>query len=441
MNRSNINQLTLSTATVVIISLVISFQCLAQNASNSGWKSLFNGENLNGWEWVEGKHKAEARDGMIVATEVEGVPNGFLCTTDYYTDFILELDVKTDILMENSGIQFRSKYNDEFSDNLYGYQAQIQNRTPHRSQWNGAIYDEDRMHWMYILEDDPVRQKAFVHNQWNRYRIEAIGTTIRVWVNGIPTSHLVDLERAENETPTRENDAKIGSPTTNGAICLQVHGVLSGASFDIRFGKSVYMRNVRIQTENLWPSPYDDIPVLNYKPNHISGQEAHQGFELLFDGETTDNWRVVSDSGWEIEDGVLTVLGSEEAKSGKGTRMLVTDKKYGPFELKFDFKRHSEGGIAGIKYFSDEAGEGMDAEGEALFGKMAAYQGQPAPPRNPREWNSGVIKVSPDGFVEHWVNGYKILEYQRDAKKAAWGHIVLDAYDTISYKSIKIREL
>jgi hypothetical protein len=297
------------------------------------------------------------------------------------------------------------------------------------------------MHWMYILEDDPVRQKAYVQNQWNRYRIEAIGTTVRVWINGIPTSHLVDLEFAENETPTRNNDAKPGSPTTTGAICLQVHGVLSGDAFDIRFGKSVYMRNVRIQTENLRPSPYDDIPVLNYKSNHMSGQEAYQGFELLFDGETTKNWREISESGWEIEDGVLTVSGSEEAKKGNGVTMLVTERKFGPFELKFDFKRHNEGAIAGIKYFSNESGEESDEEGEALFGKMAAYQGQPGPPTNPREWNNGVITVHPNGFVEHWVNGYKILEYQRDAKKPAWGHIVLDAYDIISYKSIKIREL
>jgi hypothetical protein len=116
---------------VALVSLAgISRPCLAQQSGGSGWQELFNGKDLSGWHWVENEHEAEVRDDMIVLTEVEGVPNGFLCTTEYYEDFILELEVKADILMENSGIQFRSKYNDEYNSELYGYQAQIQNCPP-----------------------------------------------------------------------------------------------------------------------------------------------------------------------------------------------------------------------------------------------------------------------------------------------------------------------
>jgi hypothetical protein len=31
-------------------------------------------------------------------------------------------------------------------------------------------------------------------NQWNHFRIEAIGPEIKVWVNGIPTAYLIDTK-------------------------------------------------------------------------------------------------------------------------------------------------------------------------------------------------------------------------------------------------------
>src|SRR5690625_450165 len=263
--------------------------CIAQDR---GWNPLFNGKDLNGWKIVDGQHKYEVKDGVIVATEVVGQPNGFLCTVQQYSDFILELDIKPDIVREKSGIQFRSKFDDKFKDHLYGYQMQVENRAPHVSQWNGAIYDERRRHWLYIIDDDPVRKKAFINNQWNRNRIEAIGTTIRNWVNGIPISHFVDTPLADGYEPwNADHDAKVGSSTTSGSIWLQIHGVLSGAQYDDRFGKQIRFRNIHIQTENLRPSSYDDIPVLSYIPNDLSEQEKFQGFDLLFDGETNEVWR------------------------------------------------------------------------------------------------------------------------------------------------------
>jgi hypothetical protein len=420
----NIHKLIITGIFVVFISVFFPLQCVAQDSSGSGWTTLFNGEDLSGWYWVNGQHEAEVKDGIIKATEIRGVPNGFLCTTEEYDDFILELDVKTDILMENSGIQFRSLYRDDYRDGrLYGYQAQIQNRPPHVSQWNGAIYDEARRGWLYIIEDDPVRQKAYKQNQWNTFRVEAIGTTNRVWINGVP---IVNLEDAES---------------THGFICLQIHGLLSGPAYELRYEQSAFMRNVRIQTENLRPSPYDDVPVLNTIANNLSGQEEFQGFSLLWDARTTQGWRGISqpeipESGWEIDDGELAIHSVErEAIMSNGQGVMMTEKEYGPFELKFDFKQHTEGAIPGIKYFITKSEIESEKDREAIFGRLAAYE-----TRGAGDWSHGVIKVLPDNRVEHWVNGYKILEYQRDAQKPAKGHIVLDAYESVSYRSIKIRE-
>jgi hypothetical protein len=86
--------------------------------------------------------------------------------------------------------------------------------------------------------------------------------------------------------------------------------------------------------------------------------------------------------------------------------------------------------------------------------------------KNPRgmkkigEWNLGRIVVYPDNRIEHWLNGYRVVTYERGtpvydalvarSKYAKWesfgmakaGHILLqDHGDRVSYRSIRIREL
>ena len=417
------------TLAIVLLGLMFDNQCLAQRASDGDWQTLFNGKDLTGWEMLNAKHKADVKDGVIVATNVVGEVNGFLCTTNAYGDFILELEVNGDLLLDNSGIQYRSASRPDFMNGrVHGYQLQIENRPPHISQWSGAIYDEAGRGFLYILEDDPVRQKAYVHNQWNKIKIEAIGTTSRTWINGIPTAHIID------------------DKLLDGLICLQVHG---GSHADERGEQSVYMRNVRIKTKNLKPSPYDDIPVVNLIPNTLSAQEKHQGFTLLFDGESSKNWRSATrggapETGWKTEGGAITVSANGADDATQGKTVAMTEKQYGPFEMKFEFKLHNPDAIAGIEYFSDGK---PHAKRQALYGKFALDNAIHNVKINrdiwKKEWNQGVIKASPDGLVEYWLNGYQILEYKRTKDQPSKGNIIIDAYngDTVSYRSVKIREL
>jgi len=70
--------------------------------------------------------------------------------------------------------------------------------------------------------------------------------------------------------------------------------------------------------------------------NHLTMEEQNEGWELLFDGKTSSGWRGVNkatfpEQGWEIKDGVLTVLGK---KGGD----ILTERKYGDFDMKIEFK-------------------------------------------------------------------------------------------------------
>lgn len=139
------------------------------------WTKLFNGKDLNGWKLVNGTASYEVKDGMIVGTCVKDSPNSFLATDKEYGDFIFEVQVKIDAGI-NSGIQFRSLQR-EGDGRLHGYQMEVDHR-PERG-WSGGIYDEARRGWLYPVELNPSAKAAYKWGDWNTYRIECIGNTIR----------------------------------------------------------------------------------------------------------------------------------------------------------------------------------------------------------------------------------------------------------------------
>jgi hypothetical protein len=437
------------------------FLCISLNMQ-AQWVSLFNGKDLKGWRQLNGKAKYEVEGGVIVGTTLAGEPNSFLATEKDYGDFILELELMADSTM-NSGIQFRSESRPDYQNGrVHGYQMEVD---PSVRAWSGGIYDEGRRLWLYTLDFNPAARPAFRRAGWNRYRIEAIGKEVRTYVNGVPAAHLID---------TLE---------TRGFIALQVHSI----SRPEDQGRQVRWRNIRIQTQNLRFSQDAGIFVVNLNRNVLSEQETKNGVSLLWDGKTTSGWRgayktAFPEKGWEIREGILSVMPSGGGESVNGGD-IVTEKMYSAFELQFEF-RLTRGANSGVKYFvtENEGNKGsaigleyqvLDDENhpDAAMGAagnrtMASLYDLipslkfPQAKRNIGEWNRGMLRVHPDGRVEHFLNGYKVVEYQRGtqmftalvarSKYAQWkdfgmapqGRILLqDHGDRVEYRSIKIREI
>lgn len=211
-------------------------------------------------------------------------------------------------------------------------------------------------------------------------------------------------------------------------------------------------------------------------PNTLSEAEQKEGWKLLWDGKTTAGWRSVRGEtfpakGWITENGELTVLAKT---AGGGGGDIITTEKYGDFILKAEFKL-TKGANSGIKYFfNKEVNKGATMEyqvlcpthkdaGAGINGNRrtaALYDVLPAPTARVREigeWNTAMI-VSKGNKVEHWLNGVKVLEFDRAsaefkaavatskfAKMPGWGaqkdgHILLqDHNDRVSYRNLKIK--
>lgn len=448
--------------------LALATFCLAAPASAGSWEPLFNGRDLSGWKQVNGSAPYTVVDGAIVGTTVPGSPNSFLATEKAYRDFVFECEVMQQGGPSNSGVQFRSESRPDVQNGrVHGYQLEID---PSPRAWTGGIYDEARRGWLYPVDANPRAKQAYQYGRWNLLRIEAIGPSIRTWVNGIPVAHVID------------------DMTPQGFFALQVHSIgdRSGEA-----GRRILFRNLRIQTTDLEPAPVDDIFIRGMLPNAVGDAERAQGWRLLWDGQTTKGWRgahkpAFPGFGWKIEGGELQVLesGGGEAKHGGD---IVTLEEFQAFELQLEFKL-SPGANSGIKYFVTEK---IDPGGGSAIGlefqlldderhpdaKLGAAGNRTLGslydliPRGPMpgglaivprvgEWQHARLVVFPDNRVEHWVNGIRVVEYQRGSPLfaalvarskyekieafglAETGRLLLqDHGNHVRFRSIKVRSL
>lgn len=219
--------------------------------------------------------------------------------------------------------------------------------------------------------------------------------------------------------------------------------------------------------------------------NTLTEQEVRTGWKLLWDGKTTNGWRGAKldnfpAKGWVIDKGILKVLKSDGSESTNGGD-IVTTRKYKNFILKVDFKI-TKGANSGVKYFVNpdlNKGEGsaigcefqilddkvhpdakLGVKGNRTLGSL--YDLIPAPEDKPfvmDSFNTAVIIVKGNN-VEHWLNGVKLIEYERNCQmwnalvayskytdwpdfgNAAEGNILLqDHGDEVWFKNIKIKEL
>ena len=450
----------------IVAGCVLAAPATAQQAP---WRDVTPKAGLAGWTVAGGKAPYRVENGELVGRAAAKTPNSWLVSNQQYGDFIVEFEAKTDPIL-NSGMMIRGQRRADYRDGVvHGYQAEID---PSKRSWSGGLYDEQRRQWLYTLGRNDAARAAFRSGDWNTYRVEAIGNRIRTWVNGVPAADLVD-----------DTDAR-------GFIALQVHSVsdeVAAKNPEVRF------RKIRVITDRpqRYAMPETKLEQQGWLNNRLSPGEARAGWKLLWDGRTTNGWRSAKGptfptKGWAIKDGILSVEPSGGAESTNGGD-IITTRDYSDFELSVDF-RLTEGANSGIKYFVDPnllKGEGsaigleyqllddarhpdakMGRDGNRTLGSLydlitARNLSAPDSPGKrinpPGEWNRALLVVR-GNHVEHWLNGFKVVDYERGSpefrrlvamsKYAKWprfgewktGPILLqDHGDRVDFRSIKLR--
>lgn len=191
-------------------------QGLTSAQKAEGWKSLFDGTSLNGWEVKSGFAEYRVEEGAIVGKTAAGSPNTFLCTKERFADFELVLETKLDNNGLNSGVQVRSTINAgtdaKYGGRVGGPQVEFE-KSPGQS---GFVYGETLKGWLSPepdSSDKSVSSNTLVKNgEWNQYRILVEGARIQTWINGQPVADLT-------------LDESLAATYAEGLIGLQVHGV------------------------------------------------------------------------------------------------------------------------------------------------------------------------------------------------------------------------
>lgn len=213
--------------------------------------------------------------------------------------------------------------------------------------------------------------------------------------------------------------------------------------------------------------------------NVLTEEEIADGWELLFDGRTTNGWRgfrkddLTIDEGWYTHQGMLVANGTGDDMKGD----IVTEEEFDNFILETEWRISKEGN-SGIFYLVkendyasvyatgpeyqllDDQGYPTQLEDEQYTGSnygMHAPKNAPVKPAG--EWNTTRIVVD-NGHVEHWLNGEKVVEYELWSEEwkelvasGKWadypgygtyktGHIALQDHGAqVWFRNMKIKEL
>lgn len=158
--------------------------------------SLFNGQNLDGWQ-VHGTEKWYVADGELVCESGPDKGYGYLSTTAFYDDFELTLEFRQEA-NGNSGVFFRSTVE---GTKISGWQVEVAPPNLH----TGGIYESYGRGW--LIKPDPKKEQHLNMGAWNTMKIKVKGDRVTTWLNG---HKMISLK-----------DAGIGAG--KGAIALQIH--------------------------------------------------------------------------------------------------------------------------------------------------------------------------------------------------------------------------
>ncbi|MEM0896789.1 MAG: DUF1080 domain-containing protein [Verrucomicrobiota bacterium] len=343
-------------------------------------------------ERVKNKGVWKVEDGSIIGGQVpETIAGAYLMSEKTYGDFELTLEANPDYPID-TGIMVRAH-----KLGSVGFQVLIDNRPngtiggvfgnsvgsffaypfvfdadeagdfkianlrpgdPNALKFPGGQFQTDRA---ATLEEF---LEAWNPNDWNEIKIRCTGRMplIETWINGVPIAK-IDTATLADRVPNYDPDDIFERIGRKGHIGLEVHD--SPTPDRWAPGAQARWRNIRI-TELEIKKPVENRggPILLDEPETPTmAKTPPKGFRSLFDGNSLEGWTAMprlpvpaypsapfkmrlqgealekaraNVGKWTVEDGMI-IGGQDPPGSGRGA-YLVTEEKFGDFELMMDMK-------------------------------------------------------------------------------------------------------
>ena len=277
---------------------------LEEMPQDSGFVSMFNGENLEGWQGLVQNPIARAKmtpkqlakeqaladarlpeNWTVVNGEIRFTGTGYenLCSVKDYADFEMIVDWRI-TRNGDSGIYLRGTPQVQIWDtSRVDVGAQV---------GSGGLYNNQKNERIpLVVADNPIED-------WNTFHIIMVGERVTVYLNGQLVCDNVTLENYwDRSIPI----------FPSGAIELQAHGT------DLAF-RNIYVREIKSGEFNL------------------SVEEKAEGFVSLFNGKNLDGW-IGNKTDYLVEESVIVI---RPTQGGHGN--LYTEKEYADFNFRFEFQ-------------------------------------------------------------------------------------------------------
>ncbi|WP_440877021.1 3-keto-disaccharide hydrolase [Thalassotalea sp. PLHSN55] len=207
-----------------ILTLSTFFVLLVGCASNSPSPAIsLLDKDLSQFHNIYPHGEAVYNNGELI---LKSTDNWFFTTKKTYRDFVLTADIKMPDVGEysNSGIMFRGQAVETPKGTAaMGYQAEVD---PSARQWSGGFYDQGRRKWLhplhktrshpdedfmmnYLPQWTPEMANAYQHLAWNTYRIECRGNEIKIFVNDVLTTHVLDNKAQQGFIGFQHHGSKV----------------------------------------------------------------------------------------------------------------------------------------------------------------------------------------------------------------------------------------
>ena len=387
---------------------------------------LFNGKDLSGWVWVQGKSK-DGNEQPVTINDVwsvkpdgiihnKGKPGGYIRTEKDYTNYKLTLEWRFPGKPGNGGVLLRKIGEDKVWPKSIEAQLQHENAGDF---WNIDEFPmkvaQERTKGRNTKKEHPSNEKPL--GEWNKYEITVDGGRVELKVNDLVQNVATECQ------------------VIPGKICLQSEG----SEMEFRNVEILELPEKKDAQSNASAKPAASAAGLSSSPKRLEG---------------LDGWHVTGNGNWTINDGVIE---GKQPESETSYTHVVSDKSYADFRasLKFKAVKGNSGFYFRVKPEANDRMVGIQAEideAQNVGGLYESYGRQwlslPKPDVvakyfKPQEWNEMTVEGHGPHVVVH-INGQKAGEIN-DPTIRMEGPFALQIHGGqdvhVMFKDIKLEDL